>query len=112
MSQKQPIPLPAEACLETPYPSIRKGGTLIHPGVVDLKVHESKLSDPDSYRPQCCHTCQSEVLHLHDRRERKLKNDGLVLITTVLRYRCINPRCQARWQVLPQLIPKAGCSHG
>ena len=107
MSQKQPVPLPAEACLETPYPSSQKGGTLIHAGVVDLQEHERNLSAPDSYRPSCCATCQGQVLHLHDRRERKLKGeDGLVLITTVLRYRCMNSQCQARWQVLPQLIPR------
>jgi hypothetical protein len=97
------LPPPAPACLEKPYPSSQKGGTLIAEDVVALEEHERRLADPGGYRPASCPHCNSRVLHAHDFRERHLRGDPWRLIV-VRRYRC--PWCQARWQILPALVAR------
>jgi hypothetical protein len=47
-------PPPAESCLDKPYMSSQKGGTLIAEDVVDLQSHQARLCDPDGYRPKGC----------------------------------------------------------
>ena len=106
MSRIGLLPPPAEECLERPYPSSQKGGTLIKVGVTDLAKHEQLLCDPDNYRPNECPSCQCENLHVHDYRERHLRAEVDRVVTLVLRFRCANPACLARWQVLPEVIAR------
>ncbi len=106
MSRIELLPPPPEACLEKAYPSSQKGGTLIAAGVVDLETHKQLLCDPDHYRPAMCPNCRHDVLHVHDYRGRTLRGELERVVVLVLRYRCANPDCQARWQVLPQMIAR------
>jgi hypothetical protein len=109
MSFIELLPPPREACLETPYPSSQKGGTLIAAVVTDLDEHERCISDPDFYRPDLCRNCHHGVLHVHDYRDRTLRGQEDRAVARVLRYRCANLKCRATWQVLPQVI--ARCLH-
>lgn len=102
MSRIGLLPPPAEECLERPYPSSQKGGTLIKVGVTDLAKHEQLLRAPDNYRPQECPSCHCGTLHVHDYRERVLRAELDRAVTLVLRFRCANPACLAQWQVLPE----------
>ena len=97
------LPPPAPACLEKPYRSSQKGGTLIAEDVLAVDQHERRLADPDGYRPAYCRHCGSTVLHAHDFRERHLRGDPWRWIV-IRRYRC--PWCQARWQILPALVAR------
>jgi len=106
MSRIELLPPPPEACLEKPYPSSQKGGTLIAAVVTDLATHEQLLCDPDHYRPELCLSCRHTVLHVHDYRTRTLRGEPERVVATVVRYCCANPHCQARWQVLPQVIAR------
>ena len=47
MSQAR-LPPPAPRCLERPYPSSQKGGTLIAEDVGDLTAHQKRLAHPVS----------------------------------------------------------------
>jgi hypothetical protein len=69
------LPPHPPACLERPYPSSQKGGTLIAEQVRDLEAHLEQVSDPDGYRPARCPHCGHGVLHAHDHRARKLRGD-------------------------------------
>ena len=106
MSRIELLPPPPEECLERRYPSSQKGGTLIAPTVTDLETHKQLLSDAEHYRPQCCPSCRHAVLHVHDYRERKLRGEFDRVVVQVLRYRCANPSCHAKWQILPQVIAR------
>lgn len=98
------LPPPAPVCLEKPYPSNQKGGTLIAEAVVDLATHHTRLSHPDGYRPQRCPHCDCLRLHAHDFRERRLRGDPNEPRITVRRYRCSG--CGGCWQVLPRLVAR------
>jgi len=102
-------PPPPARCLERPYPSSQKGGTLIAEDVVDFATHERRLLDPDGYRPARCHRCLCCVLHAHDFRERRPKEDPEHPVTWIRRYSCASPDCGAIWQVLPAFL--ARCLH-
>lgn len=102
-------PPPPARCLERPYPSSQKGGTLIAEDVVDFEMHELRVVDPDGYRPGFCHRCLFCVLHAHDFRERKPKEDPEHPVTWIRRYSCASPDCGAIWQVLPAFL--ARCLH-
>lgn len=106
MSPNELLPPPAEECLERPYPSSQKGGTLIKVGVTDLAKHEQLLCDPDNYRPPFCPSCHCGTLHVHDYRERRLRAELDRVATLVLRFRCTDPECRARWLVLPEVIAR------
>lgn len=99
-------PSPLADCLERPYPSSQKGGTLIAIAVTDLETHERFLSDPDHYRVSECPTCGHDKLHVHDYRQRILRAELGRTVTLVLRFRCANRDCGAKWQVLPQVIAR------
>lgn len=99
-------PPPPPPCLVRPYPSSQKGGTLIAEGVVDLATHRERLCNPDAYRPPQCPRCGHTVLHVHDYRERTLRAEVAAAVVRVVRYRCTNKRCRARWQILPQIIAR------
>ena len=101
------LPPPAAACLERPYPSRQKGGTLIAESVYEIAQHRALLSDPDGYRPAACPRCGHRVVHAHDFRERQLRADmqwGPRIMTR--RYRCAWRACGARWQVLPVFVAR------
>lgn len=97
-------PPPPAGCLETPYPSSQKGGTLIAEDVTDVETHRRRLADPDGYRPDRCHNCLFGTLHAHDFRERKPKQDPEHQVMWVRRYRCAY--CGAVWQVLPGFLAR------
>ena len=102
-------PPPPARCLERPYPSSQKGGTLIAEGVTDFETHEQRLVDPDGYRPELCLRCLFGILHAHDFRERKPKQDPDHPVAWIRRYRCAYPACGAIWQVVPWFL--ARCLH-
>lgn len=98
------LPPPAPICLEKPYPSSQKGGTLIAEAVSDLAMHRRLLSEPDGYRPQSCPHCGCLRLHAHDFRERQLRGDPQEHRITVRRYKCAG--CGGCWQILPHLVAR------
>ena len=106
MSRKRFSPPPQEMCLVREYSSSQKGGTLIAKGVVDVAEHERFLADPDGYRPESCPRCDHDRLHRHDYRTRQLKAEQERRSTKVVRYQCANRECEAKWQVVPQLLPR------
>jgi hypothetical protein len=106
MSRKRLAPPPQEMCLLREYSSSQKGGTLIAKGVMDVEEHERFLADPDGYRPESCPRCDHDRLHRHDYRTRQLKAEQERRSTKVVRYQCANGECEAKWQVVPQLLPR------
>ena len=80
----------------------QKGGTLIAEGVHELSVHEAMMKDPGSYRPAECR-CGCTRLHLHDRRERRARGPGGVVVTVVI-FLCAE--CFATWRVLPAFLAR------
>jgi hypothetical protein len=98
------LPPPAAVCLERPYRSSQKGGTLIAEAVSDLATHRRLLAEPDGYRPQRCPHCGCQRLHAHDFRERHLRGDPHEVRITVRRYLCTG--CGGCWQVLPRLVAR------
>lgn len=97
--------LPTAACLDRPYSSSHKGGTLIAEDVMTLEEHGSRLRSPDGYRPRPCVGCGNERVHAHDHRERVLAGEvegpPKVLIR---RFRCA--ACRAVWRVLPAFLAR------
>jgi len=94
-----------QACLNRPYPSSQKGGTLIVEDVLDLESHERRLDDPDMYRPVSCRRSGLK-LHIHDLRPRQMFADP-ALATEVIRFRCADrERCGAVWQILPAFLAR------
>jgi hypothetical protein len=104
MSPKRLPPPPNVDCLEQPYLSSQKGGTLIAEDVFDLETHLTRLCDPDGYRPQYCHNCAHQVLHVHDYRDRVLVSDPDSPTIRVVRYLCVG--CRATWRILPGFIAR------
>jgi len=87
--------------------STQKGGTLIAEDVTDLATHEMCVRDPDAYRPKYCPHCGGQVLHRHDYRERvPFTADGKQAAIRIVRYRCVNQNCNARWQLLPLFLAR------
>ncbi len=81
------------------------GGTLIAAHIVTLEQHEATIANPDLVRPSMCFACAWSVLHVHDRRTRKL--DGLGSESTViLIFRCARESCRVVWRVLPKLLAR------
>lgn len=97
---------------QTPYldrPRPRKigdkfvGGTLIADEIVTLEEHAAALANPDLVRPRECAACLWSVLHVHERRTRKL--DGLGSESTeILIFRCA--QCRVVWRVLPAFLAR------
>lgn len=101
------IQLPTTPYLDRPRPrkigDKFKGGTLIATGIVTLDDHAAALANPDLVRPRECGACRSPLLHVHDRRTRKL--DGLGSETLeILIFRCA--RCRVVWRVLPAFLAR------
>ncbi len=105
MTDHRSPPPAAQACLERPYSSSQKGGTLIAEDVFDLGTHEQRLQRPDRYRPARCESCGAR-LHIHGLRTRLMLGDPR-LATEVIRFRCADRgRCGAVWQVLPAFLAR------
>lgn len=103
MSQER-LPPPPPECLDRPYPSTQKGGTLIAEDVMDLATHEQRVAAPGGYRPDQCPGCEYVKVHVHEYRERHpLELPGVVVIL-VIRYRC--PSCRAKWLILPAFLAR------
>ena len=101
------LPPPPPACLLRRNPSTQKGGTLVVDDVADLEAHRRRLCDPDGYRPCTCPRCARATLHVHDYRERRLREEpdpAAPAAVTVVRYRCIG--CRAVWRILPLFLAR------
>lgn len=101
------LQLPTTPYLDRPRPrkigDKFKGGTVIAEDIVTLEEHAAALANPDLVRPRECAACQWPVLHVHDRRTRKL--DGLGSESTeILIFRCAS--CRVVWRVLPALLAR------
>ena len=105
MTDDRSPPPEAEACLNCPYPSSQKGGTLIAEHVTSLKEHERLVGRPDGYRPKECKRCDCPSVHIHAYRERVLAAES-AKVTTIVCFRCSNPECGAVWRVLPALLAR------
>ena len=92
------------ACLDRPYSSSQKGGTIIASEVGDLATHERWMRSPGLYRPRACLRCAAG-LHIHDYRPRQLRSDPGAS-TEIVRFRCSDTGCAATWQVLPAFIAR------
>lgn len=106
MNELRTAPPAAASCLVSSYASRgtgQKGGTLIDETVLDLAAHEVRMKDPASYRPAECR-CGCARLHLHDRRERKLRGGGGFAVVTVVIFVCA--KCSATWRVLPAFLAR------
>ena len=104
MSQNRLPPPEPEACLDRLRPSSQKGGTIVAEDVTDLATHESRLCDPDGYRPKFCPRCGETTLHVHDYRERILRGEPGRPVASVVRHECVG--CEAIWQTLPAFIAR------
>lgn len=71
-----------------------------------LRQQRQALAEPDLVRPDDCLTCGVGSLHVHERRERKLRGhpDGAAI--SVLIFRCAQPGCRAVWRVLPAFLAR------
>ena len=107
MNEIRTAPPAAASCLVSSYASRagtgQKGGTLIDETVIDLAAHEARMKDPASYRPAECR-CGGVRLHLHDRRDRKVRGGEGIAVVTVVIFLCAN--CSATWRVLPAFLAR------
>jgi hypothetical protein len=103
MNPRWAAPPAAQTCLVSSDASRgRKGGTFIDERVLELSVHETMMKDPALYRPAECR-CGCTRLHLHDRRERRVRGSGNAVVTVVI-FLCA--RCFATWRVLPAFLAR------
>jgi hypothetical protein len=100
MSPQRLPPPSTGACLDRPYPSSQKGGTLIVEGVQDRAEHERRLVDPEGYRLRSCPGCGHGVVHRHQYQERWLKGEEVGSLRIVVQ-RCAAKACRATYRQLP-----------
>ena len=105
MPDNRAPPPPPASCLERPYSSSQKGGTLIAADVHDAQTHRARLAS-GAYRPERCSRCLHDVLHVHDYRSRLTQVVPAKISILVVRYRCTNEACEARWQILPAFVAR------
>ena len=107
MNELRTAPPAAGSCLVSSYSSRggrgQKGGTLIDETVIDLAAHEERMKNPGSYRPAACR-CGGARLHLHDRRERKVRGGAGIAVVAVVIFLCA--KCFATWRVLPAFLAR------
>lgn len=107
MNEIRTAPPAAASCLVSSYASRggtgQKGGTLIDETVIDLAAHEARMKNPASYRPAECR-CGGDRLHLHDRRDRKVRGDAGIAVVSVVIFLCA--KCSATWRVLPAFLAR------
>ena len=77
---------------------------MIDQTVLDLAAHETRMKDPASYRPAECRCCGGDRLHLHDRRDRKVRGGAWTAVVTVVIFLCA--KCSATWRVLPAFLAR------
>lgn len=108
MSPSIGLPPPSpETCLVTSRVSRFKGGTLIDDDVRDLETHESRVCDPDGYRPCRCPRCGHGVLHVHCYPERHPRGElGLPAVIRIIQYVCAAAECGATWRILPMFLAR------
>jgi len=110
MQTKTPAGTPCRApsYLDRPYPRKQKGGTLVHPGLVDVAAHHLALRSPSRVRPPYCPRCRHPALHVHERRPRVLAGEapGQPTRTEVLIFRCASAPCRAVWRILPLFLAR------
>lgn len=101
--------LPTTPYLDRPRPRKRGdnyvGGTLIAEEIVTLEQHDAALANPDLIRLEACAACNWPVVHVHDRRTRKLDGRGSATID-ILIFRCARPGCRVVWRVLPAFLAR------
>jgi hypothetical protein len=61
------------------------------------------MKDPGSYRPAECR-CGGDRLHLHGRRDRKVRGGAGVAVVSVVIFLCA--KCFATWRVLPAFLAR------
>lgn len=98
--------LPSTPCLDRPYSSNTKGGTLIAKEITDVPSQLQALAEPDRVRPGQCSTCGGARMHVHDRRGRTLRGHRGVPTIAILLFRCARRQCRAVWRVLPQFLAR------
>ena len=100
-------PLPSSSCLNRPYSSTQKGGTLIASHVGTPNAQSEALIDPDRVRPRSCGNCGCGNLHVHERRTRVLAGhrEGLPPIG-ILIFRCSEKSCRTTWRILPVFLAR------
>lgn len=98
--------LPPSPCLDRPTPSSTKGGTVIAEHITELRQQHQALAEPDRVRPDGCPTCGIGPLHVHERRERKLRGHPEAAAISVLVFRCGRRECRAVWRVLPAFLAR------
>ena len=108
MSPSIGLPPPSpETCLVASRVSRFKGGTLIDDGVRDLETHESRVCDPDGYRPGRCPRCGYDVLHVHCYPERRPRGElGMPAVVRIIQYVCAAAECGATWRILPRFLAR------
>ena len=96
-----------EECLVQARSGKYKGGTLVAEEVLDLVVHERRLTFPDGYRPEACPRCLHAILHVHSYPQRLLLGDGGgVAAVRVVQYVCAHADCGATWRILPLFLAR------
>ena len=98
--------LPPSPCLDRPTPSSTKGGTVIAEHITELRQQRQALAQPNRVRPDGCPTCGIGSLHVHERRERKLRGHPEAAAISVLIFRCGRRECRAVWRVLPAFLAR------
>lgn len=98
--------LPPTPCLDRPSPSSTKGGTVIARHITTLCEQRRALAKPDIVRLDGCPTCGMGTLHVHERRERKLRGHRDAATIGVLIFRCARSECRAVWRVLPAFLAR------
>ena len=74
--------------------------------ITELHQQYRALADPDLVRPAGCPTCGVGRLHVHERRERKLRGHRGAATIPVLIFRCSHSGCRAVWRMLPAFLAR------
>ncbi len=106
MSQERLAPQQPADCLIQSRKSRYKGGTVIASEVWTLAEHRQRGTEGYRQWLRGCPKCGEPKLYVHDYRERKALAAMLLVVVTVVRFICVNPRCRATWQVLPAFLAR------
>lgn len=79
------------------------GGTLIATDIVTLEQQAAALAEPSRVCPPRCQACDWPVLHVHERRARRLDGRGSESVD-ILIFRCA--ACRVVWRVLPAILAR------
>ena len=96
-----PRPLRLQLCDSLVAPVRRHSPLLAHPRL------ESRVCDPDGYRPCGCPRCGHAVLHVHGYLERHPRGElGLPGVVRIIQYVCAAAECGATWRILPRFLAR------